>query len=352
MDGVLAWPAMPHAIDAGPLGTWYADAALSGLGLAQSGHVAGDRAAYADLSDAQILIQKVDGVFQFFVQAGFYAIPALGAAYTPADVSHAIHDSFGAVPQAFVKLAPTGNFSIEAGKLPTLIGPESTFTFENLNIERGLLWNQEPAISRGVQATYTQGAVAFSVSVNDGYYSNRLNWISGSAVWTISAANTLTLDGGGNLGHTAYQATPNVTPVAQSNSAIGNLAYTYNSAPWIVTPCLQYSRVPANAGLGFARSTSSFGAAALISYAFTARFSLAGRAEFLTTDGGSANLLYGAGSKAYSLTATPTYKIGRYFLRAESSWVRAGRVTAGDAFGSGGNAINQFRGLVEGGVLF
>jgi len=30
-----------------------------------------------------------------------------------------------------------------AAKLPTLIGAEYTFTFENMNIERGLLWNQE-----------------------------------------------------------------------------------------------------------------------------------------------------------------------------------------------------------------
>ena len=73
------------------------------------------------------------------------------------------------------------SFSIEAGKLPTLIGDEYTFTFENMNIERGLLWNQEPAVSRGVQANYTAGPLTSRVSWNDGYYSNVYNWISGSA---------------------------------------------------------------------------------------------------------------------------------------------------------------------------
>ena len=60
------------------------------------------------------------------------------------------------MPQAFLKIVPTDNFSIQAGKLPTLIGAEYTFSFENFNIERGLLWNQEPAVSRGVQANYTR----------------------------------------------------------------------------------------------------------------------------------------------------------------------------------------------------
>ncbi len=62
-----------------------------------------------------------------------------------------------------------------AGKLPTLIGAEYTFTFENMNIERGLLWNQENAVNRGVQANFTSGPVAVSVSWNDGFYPNRYN---------------------------------------------------------------------------------------------------------------------------------------------------------------------------------
>ena len=352
MDGTLAFTAPPNAIDTGKLGTWYVDAALTGLGLAQGARVQGDRSTYGDLSNAQIFIQKIDGFFQFFAQAGFYSIPSLGVAYSPDDASHAIHNSFDAVPQAFVKLVPNANFFIEAGKLPTLIGPESTFTFENMNIERGLLWNQEPAISRGVQASYIAGAMTFNISVNDGYYSDRLNWVSGSAVWTIDAADTLNIDGGGNLGHTAYQATATVTPIAQNNSTIGTIGFIHNATPWIVTPYLQYSRVPAIADLGLRGTTQSFGAALLVSYAFNKHVSLAGRAEFLATGGGTAHLLYGPGSNAASLTATPTYMLGRYYVRAEGSWVHASDITAGDGFGAGGNKTNQWRGLLEGGVLF
>ena len=38
-----------------------------------------------------------------------------------------------------------------------MICAENTFTFQNMNIERGLLFAQEPTISRGGQLGYTQG---------------------------------------------------------------------------------------------------------------------------------------------------------------------------------------------------
>ncbi|WP_164088124.1 outer membrane beta-barrel protein, partial [Stenotrophomonas maltophilia] len=81
-------------------------------------------------------------------------------------------DFYGPIPQAFIKFAPTDDFSIIAGKLPTLIGAENTFTFQNMNIQRGLLWNQENAVNRGVQANYKAGPLTFALTWNDGYYSN------------------------------------------------------------------------------------------------------------------------------------------------------------------------------------
>ncbi len=61
---------------------------------------------------------------------------------------------FGDALVAYAKIAPFDNVSISAGKLPTLIGDEYTFTFQNMKFQRGLLWNQEPAISDGVQVNY------------------------------------------------------------------------------------------------------------------------------------------------------------------------------------------------------
>jgi hypothetical protein len=79
----------------------------------------------------------------------------LGAPYF--GTATTVGDFYGPVPVAWAKIAPTDNFYIQGGKLPTLIGAENAFTFQNMNIERGLLFAQEPTISRGGQLGYTRG---------------------------------------------------------------------------------------------------------------------------------------------------------------------------------------------------
>jgi len=167
MAGPLAANPKPLSFDAGLLGPVYVTGVFSGLGLVQSNPVPEDYEAVPSLSNGQVFIQKNDGVFQYFLQVGAYTLPALGTRYF--NTGKATADFYSPIPQAFVKIAPTDNFSIMAGKLPTLIGAEYTFSFENMNIQRGLLWNQENAVNRGVQANYTVGPLAFSLSLNDGY---------------------------------------------------------------------------------------------------------------------------------------------------------------------------------------
>ena len=75
------------------------DGLLSGLGLAQSNPVSGDRDAALDISSAQIFVQKTDGLVQFYVQAGAYAIPDLGVAYRHhTDAGSTWGDYFDALP--------------------------------------------------------------------------------------------------------------------------------------------------------------------------------------------------------------------------------------------------------------
>ena len=179
-------------------GTVYVTGVVSGIGQLQNNVFPGDHTSLIDLSNGQVFIQKVDGVFQFFVQAGAYSLPDIGLPYvrngnTEHTTGFATNAFFGVVPQAFVKLAPTKNFSIMAGKLPTLIGAEYTFSFENMNIERGLLWNQENAVNRGVQANFTAGKLTLAASWNDGMYSDRYTWGWLSAVYAINSSNTLAL---------------------------------------------------------------------------------------------------------------------------------------------------------------
>jgi Putative beta-barrel porin-2, OmpL-like. bbp2 len=352
MTGPLAFSPTPFSIDLGPAGKTYVTGVLSGLGLVQTNPLPGDKNGQIDVSNAQIMIQKTDGLVQYYVQAGAYSIPALGTAYITAGKANS--DFFGPVPQAFIKLAPTSNFSIEGGKLPTLIGAEYTFSFENMNIERGLLWNQEPAVSRGVQFNYTAGPVAFSVSFNDGYYSDVFNWISGSATWTINSANTLVFAAGGNAGSTGVSTI--ATPLAQNNSSIYDVIFTHTAGPWTITPYVQWSHVPKNVGLGFQHDAWTYGAAVLANYAFNPHFSLAGRIEYIGSTGslseGAPNLLYGPGSKAMSLTLTPTYQFNRFFVRGDVSYVALFNAIDGLALGPDLNKTSQVRGLIETGVLF
>lgn len=171
MSGSLSASATPVSLDGGPFGKVYVSGQLSGLGLVQSNHgpspYPGNSASLLDISNGQLEVQTTSGPIQIYVQAGAYSLPALGAPYL--HVGKAINENYGAVPVAYAKFVLSPEITVQAGALPTLIGAEYTFTFQNLNIERGLLWNQEPAVSKGVQLNYSKGPLSASVSINDGY---------------------------------------------------------------------------------------------------------------------------------------------------------------------------------------
>ncbi len=325
---------------------------VSGIGIVQNHAQPGDFDARIDASNAQLIIQKPDGLIQYYLQVGGYSIPALGVPYI--DFGNAVNALYGPLPAAYLKIAPTDSFSIMAGNLPTLFGAEYTFTFENMNTERGLLWNQENAINRGVQLNYTQGPVSASVSWNNGFYSHSYTWLTGSVAYTINPANTLSFVGGGNLG---FAKSNNLaTPLFNNNGQIYDLIYEYNAAPWIIEPYFQWTVIPRNPDIGVLTTTSTIGGAILASYAFTDNIFLAARAEYIGSTGntadGAANLMYGPGSEAWSLTLTPTYQYKQFFVRAEGSFVQAMSYTPGDVFGGQGRNPVQVRGLIETGVIF
>ncbi len=241
-------------------------------------HFASDHESYADISNGQVIAQTTSGPVQFYTPRPASTRSPISAPpmSAPAEVSNLL---FGPLPVAWGKWVVNDTFNVQAGKLPTLIGAEYTFTFENMNIERGLLWNQEPAISKGVQANLTTGPVAWSLSFTDGFDSDRYNWVTGAATWTIDPANTLEVVGGGNVGKTSVSTF--LTPTAQSNSTIVNLIYTYNAAPWTITPYFQYTDVPKNTTLGFFHDASTVGFALLANYSVNDNWNIAGRAEYI-----------------------------------------------------------------------
>lgn len=355
MSGPLVANPNPYSVD---LPDWLGDAAgkvyitgaVTGLAYWQSNptHGApGDAASLVDLDNGQVILQKTDGWLQFYAQIGEYSLPTVGVPY--ARSSFATSANFGVVPVAYVKLQGEGDwssFSFEAGKLPTLIGDEYTFTFENMNVERGLLWNLEPAVSRGLQLNWSSGAWNASVSWNDGIYSNNFNWMSGLLSYGFNGgADTVAFAGGGNLGgHNGS---------LLNQGSVYNLIYTHTSGNWVISPYAQYITTPSTA---FANSSSVWGGALLVSYSFNDNWKLAGRVEYETSSSSGAfqpNIIgYGAGSNAWSFTLTPTYQWKVLFARADVSYVSAGSITPGFGFGTLGTASDQARIVFETGVLF
>jgi hypothetical protein len=167
-------------------------------------------------------------------------------------------------------------------------------------------------------------------------------------------ASPRTSAGGGNLGFA--KSTNLATPLLNNNGQVYDLIYEYNAAPWIVEPYFQSTLVPHNPEIGALKTTSTIGGAILVSYAFTDNILLAARAEYIgstgSTTGGSANLMYGPGSEAWSLTLTPTFQYKQLFFRTEISYVDAEDWTSGAVFGTLGTEPSQVRGLIEAGVIF
>ena len=348
MSAPLSANPEPSVVDAGPLGKVYVTGAVTGIGYLQNNESPGDKESRADVSNAQVFIQKAEGLFQFFIQAGGYSIPTIGAPY--AEAEDVTPSTFGVVPQAFVKIAPSDSFSIMAGKLPTLIGAEYTFSFQNTNITRGVVWNQENAVNRGVQFNFSQGPLSASVSVNDGFYSEKYSWLTGLVSYAIDDANIIAVAAGGNTSESGK--TSSATPLLANNSKILNLIWTHTSGPLTITPYYQYTKVDAMPTKGVADKGSTSGFALLGKYSFTDNFSLGARAEYISTKGRDTNLLYGAGSKAMTLTVTPTYQAGGFFVRGELAYIKASDITPGAAFGPSGDARSQARALIETGLLF
>jgi len=360
MAGPLTANASPYSID---LPDWLGDAggkvyiggAVSGIAFYQSSPIdlnAGDDSTFIDISNAQIFVQKTDGWLQFYAQFGAYYLPTVGVGYNKA--TNAVPANFGYVPVAYAKLVGEGDwsaFSIEGGKLPTLIGDEYTFTFENMNVERGLLWNTEPAISTGVQANYSNGPLTISLSWNDGTYAKTWNWLSGLISYGFNGgADTVVFSAGGNLGK------GNLSFL--NSGSVYDLIWTHTSGNWVISPYIQYNDTPKGF---FAKGSSVFGAAVLASYAFDDHWKLAGRVEYETESGHSGVfttpdiLGYGPGSNAWSVTLTPTYQWKQFFARTDVSYVTIGSGTPGLLFGSGpltaGTNKDQVRVMFEAGIL-
>jgi hypothetical protein len=361
-NGTLIFSQNPPAIELGPIGKFYVSGAFSGFGQWQTNAGPDDRIAEGDLSNAQLIVQKIDGPLQFYIQAGLYTQASLGIPFV--NSLQTASDLYGIFPLAFAKLIPDDQWSILAGQIASLAGYEPTFTFQNMNVQRGLLWNPTSSVSRGVQINYAEGPLDFAFAWTDGFYSGRPTWLSGSVTWNIDDATALSFVGAANA-RTVDIDTP-AAPLLENNSHIYNLILTHSSGLWTFAPYFQATYVPRKPSIGIEHEAATYGGALLASYSFEASAELGGwnlagvsipvRLEYIASTGSmqedAPNLLYGPRSAAWSVTVTPTYQYDRFFARVEFSYVGTRHATAGSAFGPDGLKAAQARFLVESGFLF
>ncbi|MDX5935866.1 outer membrane beta-barrel protein [Acidithiobacillus thiooxidans] len=192
----------PLTFSAGPLGKIDVQGIASGMVFYQdnsqgSAGTLGAKRVGADITNGMVIIQKENGPIQFYIQAGAYSFSTLASSL--ASATNTISE-YGALPMAYLKIVPSSHFSVEIGKLPSLIGVEDAFTYQNINIERGLLWDMEPTVSRGMQFNASEGPLSASLSWNDGYYTNRYNVLTGSLSYALNGSNTLGFYAQGPLG--------------------------------------------------------------------------------------------------------------------------------------------------------
>jgi len=364
MGATLAANPHPGSFDAGPLGDITVDGVFSGIAIFQSpdqfqsfdntGPGPNDgpvtkKNSWFDVSNAMVIVNKQSGPVQFYLQAGAYSFPTLGVSYTEA--KNQTSSPFGILPQGFLKLVPNEHVSILVGALPTLIGAELGWTFQNMNIERGLLWNTEPLVSKGVQVNFASGPWTVSVAFTDGYYTNTYSSVSGLVSYAFSSNDVLVFAAEGSASHIRNAG-------STANGQVFNLIYTHTSGPLVIQPYLQVQTTQDIPGISV-KGTLVAGAI-LAKYSFTPEISLAGRVEYESESGANDFIGFGTGSNAWSVTITPTYQHGIFFARGELSYTGIGSYDRGCGFiscrgvgfGILGDKSGEFRGVLESGFIF
>jgi len=313
-----------------------------------------DQASRFNISTAFLNVVRNTGFFRYGASAGLYGIPVLGVSGNKTLQGNANTNVYGPLPSAYVSLNPNEYTSISVGKLATLIGQENTYTYLNPNIQRGLVWNMETAVSRGIRLTATGGKYTGALELNDGFYSGHFLGLEGSMALAPDA-------------NTTYQfvfVIPNSNAPGNPTSTIANkrlfnLMYTATRGRWTWAPYILLVQSPRSSALGYAATESAYGVVFLSTYRLDPTWSIAARIEDIANQSATkdqsrnADLVgYGPGSGAWSFTLTPTYRHKQFLLRTDLSEVSVRFAAPRVAFGISGSQRNQFRMVLESGLQF
>jgi len=348
MNETLSFGGVNEDTDLNLLGSAQISYAISALGHRALGE--SSQSLMNNFSNAQVMLQKNIGAFGYHLQAGQYIMPNLAE---PMAKSSDVNQAYGWIPHAYASYALDAQWRLISGKLLSMPGFENPFTYQNQNIQRGILERHNNTISRGIQLNYKSERESFFVSVNDGFYSGQYTWLGVGGSYQHDAHNASSLMWGGSQRVNKKSST--LTPVLQNNSQILNTSHSLTYKNWSFTPYYQWTVVPTNVATSLADPIRTHGLAAIVNYQVPKplhffdqswRVNLPLRLERLRSSSipnfhNSEAVSY---TNASSLTFTPTFQSGDYFLRTEISHTKSG---SADFF----NSSSPKRLLLELGVL-
>ncbi|RMH79706.1 MAG: porin [Acidobacteria bacterium] len=302
------------------LGKLNLSGAITGYML-HSNNTSDTRKTRYDVGSAIISLSKSAEPIGFTIVGGAYATPVVGVGLLK---TSDYTDLFSALPVAYLELAPMKGLSLQAGKLPTLIGYEVPFTYQNNYIQRGLIWNMQPVVHHGVRAIYNTDLFSVKLGVNDGFYTLSTDdakpAVEGSIGLTPIKDASLSL----NFLIPSKSSKPNDTAVPANKREFNAIA-TFSIASIALGADLMYVEAPEDADAGVPAKAKASGGALHLSYSLEP-FKLSGRVEYFkdNTDAGGTDLVgLGDGNKGWTITFTPSYSKGPLFARAEVSYVKA-----------------------------
>ena len=327
-----------------PIGTLNIGGALTGYTIYTNNKAGADKKTRYDVGSAMISISKTAEPVGFTFIGGAYAIPVVGVSIPKTSTTT---DLFSPLPMAYLEFAPVKGLSIQAGKLPTIFGYESAFTYLNKYIHRGLIWNMQPVINNGVRLTYSTDLFNVKVGINDGFYTLSTTHpkpaLEGSLGLTPTKDSSISF----NFILPDKSSRPNSTAVP-ANKREYNLIATYSFGSLSFGTDLMYVEAPKDVEAQVSEKAKASAGCIHIHYHLQP-ITISGRVEYVkdNSDAGGIDLVgLGDGNKGWTFTITPAYTKGPFLVRGELSYVKADKPFTVN------NKKDQMRVGVEVGFLF
>jgi Putative beta-barrel porin-2, OmpL-like. bbp2 len=272
-------------------------------------HTDGVNGVDPQISNALITVNAGIGKLHANATVGQYSFPTIGFPILPANANGSNTQLYSAWPVGSVSYAFDNHFTLAAGKFATLLGQESDFTYQNLNIQRGIGWEMEPTISRGVGAAYTNGPWSLTLREDDAYYGGYQRAVESLIGWSPSSNTNLQFAFILPGANTA----PNPT-TAIGNKAEYDLMFTRQIGKLQLLPYFLWVNSPSSTVLGYTNSENAYAGAMLANWAFSSSLSVPVRYEYAANQSSTADaspnadlIGFGAGSRVQTFTVTPTY---------------------------------------------